>query len=147
VASSNRTINVGPVTWTPAPAGSPVTLTGIKSANYDEKVEVTKESADFDLFNTIAAVTHYEPTMSLETINPYQLMSTAGGARGTLLVTIRDALSGVTASGGGYTLSMANAFIEQRSQSYKHRAYGTQTLNFGCYSTDGSTHPVTVTAL
>lgn len=144
--STSRTINVGPVTWTPA-SGSPVTLTGIKSANYDEKIEVIKETADAELFNTVAAAVHFEPTMALETINPYQLTTTVGGARGSLVITIRDAYNGVTTAGGGYTLTMANAFLETRSQSYKKNAYGTQNVTFGAISADGTTHPVTVAAL
>lgn len=144
--STNRTINVGPVTWTPS-GGVAVTLTGIKTANYDEKIEVIKETADAELFNTVAAAVHFEPTMALETINPYQLIATVGGSRGTLVVTVRDAYNGIAALGGGYTLTMANAFLEQRSQSYKKNAYGTQNLSFGAISADGLSHPVSVAAL
>ena len=146
MASTNRTINVGPVTWTPS-GGTALILTGIKSADYDEKIEVIKETADAELFNTVAAAVHFEPTMSLETINPYQLMTTVGGTRGSLEVTIRDAYNWITTAGGGYTITIDNAFLETRSQSYKKSAYGTQTLTFGAISDDGTSHPVSVEAL
>ena len=146
--STNRTINVGPVTWTPAGTGAvAVVLTGIKSVSYDEKIEVVKETADAELFNTVAAAVHFEPTMQVETINPYQLMTTVGGSRGSLVFTIRDAYNGIQAGGGGYTLTMANAFLETRSQAYKKSAYGTQNLSFGAISSDGVSHPVSVSAL
>lgn len=143
---TKRSINVGPVTWTPE-GGTLITIDGIKSANYDEGIEVAMESADADLFNTVAAAVHFSPKITLETINPFQLFSTVGGARGALAITVRDAYNGVTPGGGAYQIVMSHAFLENRSQKNKHRGFSDLSMSFGAISLDGSTHPVAVSAL
>lgn len=143
---TKRSINVGPVGWTPS-GGTLLTLDGIKSANYDEGIEIARESADADMFDTVAAAVHFSPKITLETINPFQMFSTVGGARGQLSITVRDAYNGVVVSGGAYQIVMSNAFLESRSQKNKHRAYSDLNMSFGAISTDGSTHPVAASAL
>ena len=141
----NRYMNVGPVTWTPS-GGTLVTLTGIKSASYDEGAQSLKESADFDIFPTTAGINYVEPKLTLESIDAFALYATLAGTFGSLAITFRDFKNGATVGGGAKIVTASNAWLETRPLSAQHRQLATQTLTFQTYSTDGSTHPVAVTA-
>ncbi len=146
MAASNHHINVKTATFQPGGAGAVTTLAGIKSADYDEGISVLKESADGDLFMSIAAAVGLDPKITLQMIRAFQLFATVGGSWGTLELDIPDAYNGMTAAGGGYTITMTHAILEQRSQQHGHRKFSTQTLAFGSYAPDGVTHPVTIAA-
>jgi hypothetical protein len=138
-------MNVGPVTWTPS-GGSLVTLTGIKSASYNEGAQSLKESADFDIFPTVGGVNYVEPTISLESIDAFALYATLPGTFGTLAITFRDFRNAATTGGGGKIVTASNAWLETRPLNAQHRQLATQTIGFQTFSTDGSTHPIGITA-
>ena len=144
MAATNRYRNVGPVTWT---VGSPVTLTGIKSANYDEGNTVLKEGADFDMYPTVGGVVFTDPKVSLEAIDAMALFGTVAGAKGSLAITARDTNNGATTAGGAKLITMSGAFLSIRTQAYQFNQFGTQSLTFEAISVDGQTHPVAITAL
>jgi hypothetical protein len=145
MAATNRYSNFSAVGWTPS-GGSLVTLTGIKSISYDEGGEALLESAVFDIFNTTGGVNHLEPKITVETLDAFALYATVAGTKGALTFTVRDFTNGATASGGAKVVTVSNAFLVTRPQQNQHRQLSTQTLTFNTTSTDGSTHPVAVTA-
>lgn len=142
---TNRYMNVGPVNWTPS-GGTLVTLTGIKSASYDEGAQSLKESADFDIFPTVGGVNYVEPKITLESIDAFALYATVAGTFGTLAITFRDFKNAATVGGGAKIVTASNAWLETRPVSAQYRQLATQTQTFQTYSTDGSTHPIAITA-
>lgn len=153
MAATNRYMNVGPVTWTPytsfppAVLGTPVTLTGVKSARYDEGISTKKEGADFDGFPTFSVCDYREPKMTLSTIDAMAIFATVAGAKGAVSVTYRDLYNQVAVSGGAKQLVLSNSQIEDRNIASEYRAFATQDVAFGAISVDGSTHPAAITAL
>lgn len=139
--ATNRYRNVSDATWTPA-SGSPVTLTGIKSASYDEGNQVLKEGADFDGFPTVGGVVYSEPKVTIETLDAFALFATVAGSKGTLSFIVRDNSNGDSAGGGAKEITMTNAFLATRSQNNPFNQLSNQSIAFESISTDGQTHPV-----
>lgn len=144
--ATNRYMNFGAVGFTPS-GGSLTTITGVKSVSFDEGVSVKKESADGDLFPTVSVNDQNNPTITIETLDGFVLYAQLAGQKGTLAVVIKDAYNGITTSGGGKTITMSNCQIEKRGTQHKHREFSHQSITFGAISSDGSTHPVAVSAL
>lgn len=145
MAATNRYMN-HTATFTPS-GGSLTTIDGIKSVSYDEGISIKKEAGSADSFSTVSVRDHAEPVITIDTINAFILYATLAGVRGPLAVTARDAYNGATVGEGAKLITMSNAQIEDRKIMGKHREYGTQQLKFGCISSDGSTHPVAITAV
>jgi hypothetical protein len=145
MAATNRYRNVT-VAWTPQ-GGSLVAMTGIKDFDYDEGNSILQEAADFDSFPTVGGVTMAMPKITLSTLDAFALYATLGGQKGTLAVTVRDHYNGATSAGGGKTLTMSNAFLGERTIKGAFNQLATQSVTFHSTSTDGSTHPVAITAL
>lgn len=138
-------MNVSSVGWTPS-GGTLVTLTGIKTFSYDEGGESLLESADFDLFDTVAGINHLAPKITLESIDAMALYATVAGTVGVLTITVRDFTNGATVGGGAKIFTVSNAFLKTRPSQFQHRQLGTQTLTFETSSTDGATHPIAISA-
>lgn len=144
--ATNRYRNVSELTWTPA-SGSPVTLTGIKSATYDEGNQILKEGADFDAFPTVGGVTFSEPKITFETLDAFALFATVAGSKGTLSFVVRDNSNGDAVGGGAKQINMANAFLGTRTQNNPFNQLSNQNISFECLSTDGVTHPVSFASI
>lgn len=145
MAATNRYRNVSNVTWTPS-GGSLVTLTGIKSASYDEGNQVLEESADFDAYPTVAGVTMSNPKITLDTLDAFALFATLAGQKGTLAITFRDHSNGATTAGGAKIVTATNAFIGPRQITSNYNTLAHQSLTFQTFSSDGATHPISVSA-
>ena len=146
MAATNRYMNTSGWSFTPA-GGALTALTGITSFGYDEGISTKKESADFDGFPTVAVSDFRDPTITLATLDAFAFIAILAGAKGSLTGNVRDAYNGVTAAGGGKSVTMSNAAIQARSLTAAHREFASQQLTFGAVSVDGATHPVAVTAL
>jgi hypothetical protein len=146
MSATNRYMNTGAVGFTPT-GGSLTAITGVKSVSFDEGVSVKKESADGDLFPTVSVNDQNNPTITIETLDAFVLIAQLAGQKGTLAIVIKDAYNGTTTSGGGKTITMTGCQIEKRGATHKHREFSNQSITFGAVSADGSTHPVSVSAL
>jgi hypothetical protein len=143
--ATNRYRNVS-VTWTPM-GGTETPLTGIKSANYDEGNAILEESADYDAFITVGGVIMGNPKITVDSIDAFLIYATVAGQKGTLAVTYRDHLNGATAGGGAKLVTMSNAFLGQRTIQGQYNQLSHQSLTFHSTSTDGSTHPVSISSV
>jgi hypothetical protein len=132
--------------FTPA-AGTLTPITGLQRAAPNQGISRIKESGDADVLPTVAFSDYADPTIDLETLDAFALESSLYGVIGTLVVTIPDARNGVTAGGGGMTITMVNASVQASSATHTHRQFGRRTLTFGGYSTDGQTAYWTTSAL
>lgn len=144
---TTKHVNVKTVTFQPGGTGTAIALTGIKDATYDQGIMVIKDSADADLFMSVATAVGYDPGVTLTSNSSFQLLTVVGGTRGTLAFDVPDAYNGVTTGGGGYSVTMTNAIMEKWTQTHGHRKYSGLSLGFTSMAPDGITHPVTITAL
>jgi hypothetical protein len=145
MAATNRYRNVS-VAWTPL-GGTQTPLTGIKSANYDEGNAILEESADYDAFMTVGGVIMGNPKITIDSIDAFLIYATVAGQKDTLAVTFRDHLNGATAAGGAKLVTMSNAFLGQRTIQGQYNQLAHQSLTFHSTSTDGSSHPVSISSV
>lgn len=146
MAATNRYMNTSGWSFTPG-GGSLTAVTGVTSFGYDEGISTKKESADFDGFPTVAVSDFRDPTITLATLDAFALYAVLAGAKGVLTGNVRDAYNGVTAAGGGKSITMTNAAIQARGMTAAHREFASQQLTFGGVSVDGATHPIAIAAL
>lgn len=140
-----------PLTVTATPSfpttAAAIPIAGIKSFRYDEGVSQKLESADGDAFDSVVFNDFRKPTLSLETLNAFVMYSQIPSVRNTIAATYQDVYNGVVTGGGAKLLTMTDAFIAGRNIDATYREYNKQSLTFGCISSDGQTHPVTIAAV
>lgn len=136
-------------TWTQTfPASSAaITLDGMKSVKFDAGISQKTEAADGDGFMSVQFMDLQNPTVSLETINPYATAAMTGDQRGTLAYKVADVNGGVAVAGGGKSYSITNSFLMGVNIDHTFREYGKASVTFGMIAPDGTTSPVTVTGL
>jgi hypothetical protein len=83
-----------------------------------------------------------EPHASITTADVGTMMGFNPGAVGSLAMTLNDAKS---ASGGAVVFTLANSVFENADTQAAHAQWGTVTGTWQCYSTDGSTNPLSFT--
>ena len=146
MSATNRYRNVSGAGWTPA-GGSLSPLTGIKTVAYDEGNQILEESGDADGFITVGGVVLSNPKVDVTTMDAAALAATVAGTKGSFAYTLRDHTNGATAAGGAKTYTLSNAYLGPRTQSIPYNQVATQNLTFHSTSTDGSTHPMGVSAV
>lgn len=145
MAATKRQINAIFV-FTPS-GGSLTAATGLTSYNFNNNIEVTKFSGDFDRFPTLVVQTYADPSLSITVADIFAFSGVALGVKGSAVLTIADAKNGVTASGGGRTITGSNALIMSDDPTGQHRQVAQNTYVFTAESTDGTTNPWAIAAL
>ena len=69
------------------------------------------------------------------------------GTRSSLVATLNDAKGGVTSGNGARTFTLANAVVENNPISGAHRQFASGTVTFQAESSDGSTNPLSSSAV
>lgn len=128
-------------------SASAITFDGIKKVHYDPQISVKKEAADGDISPTAMFVDFLDPMVAFETINPYMTAAIAPGERYTLGYSIADAANGLTTASGGKLWAITNAYLQAAPIDHTFREFGTGAPVFGTISADGTTSPVSVSAL
>ncbi len=145
--ATGKHVNVTDVTFQPGGTGSLLPIVGAKSASLDFNPEIITESGDADTYMSIIAAVGNDPTITVESNGAFQLLTVTPGTKGTLTFKIPDSFSGTAAAGGGYSISMTNAFVGKHTKTFSHRKFAGLGLMFRAYAPDGITSPITITAL
>lgn len=124
-------------------------ITGVSSFAYDAGGSLAKFAGDGDRFNTTVVNDFAEPTFSLTTADLAAARGCPPGLRGVFTATVNDAKNGVTAGGGAYTVATASgtAIVKSNSATQAHRQFGQAQIMIEVESADGTTNPVSFTAL
>jgi len=80
-----------------------------------------------------------KPTASVNSADAGTLMGIAPGTTGALTATHRDALY---ATNGAIVYTLANAVAETAQTSGSFGQFGTASISFKCFSSDGATNPL-----
>ncbi len=137
------------LTWAktfPATAAA-ITMTGIHSFKIDDGISIKKEAADGDLYPTACFNDFLDPSFTFDTIDPEMSAALTPDMRGTTTLSLSDAANGLTTGGGGFTLAITNTYEMSRSRDFAFREFGKGSMAFGTISADGTTSPITKTAL
>jgi len=141
MASTKRSVNWTTVTYNSA------TITGVTAVSFDTGGSLLPFSGDGDKYPTTIINEMNNPTASVTTADVAAATAIPPGTRSSLVATLNDAKNGVTASGGGRTFTLANAIAQSNPVSGQHRQYASATLTFLAESSDGTTNPLSSSAL
>jgi len=132
--------------WTTTTYNS-VTITGVTSVNFDFGGSTAEFAGDGDKFPTTIVNDFNSPTVTIAAADLAALVGMPPGTRSTFTSTANDAKNGITASSGGRTFTLANAIIASNNGGGQHRQFMSGSLTFHAESTDGTTNPLTTSAL
>lgn len=135
MAATKRFMNWTTVTW------NSVTITGVTTCSFGKGGQLIKFAGDGDIVPSLIVLASLEPHASVTSADVYALNNTCTtGVGATLVATLADAKN---ATGGNLTFTMTNAVVENVDSSAQHAQFGTATVNFQSYSSDGATNPLT----
>ena len=127
--------------WTGVAHGA-TTITRVTQASFNQGGQLQSFSADGDHFRTVIVNLMNEPSASITSADAGTVMAIAPGTTASLTATHKDAKG---SSGGDILYVLANAVAENCQTSGQHAQFGTATLTFKAYSTDGTTNPLSFT--
>lgn len=140
MAATGLQLNISSATY--VVGNSTTTFTKVTGANLDFGGQLLKFSGDNDRFPTVIANHMNMPRVTLTGGNVAQFAGIAAGTTGTLSFTHADAKG---ASGGAIVYTVSNAVAGETSANGPHSQFGTGSITFEAYSSDGSTNPVSFT--
>lgn len=143
MASTKRSMN------TTAVSMASQAITGVTNFAYDAGGSLIKFSGDGDRYPTTVVNDFSDPSFSLTTADMAAARACTPGLRGVFTATINDAKNGISAGGGGYTVSTSSTggVVMTNSATQAHRQFGSATISIAVESSDGITNPVSFTAL
>lgn len=128
-------------------SGSAILLGKMKDWSYDEGISRVQDGGDYDAFPTVNLCDWQNPTLTLSTFGVFNLKLVSPATVGVVTGKVHDSFSGITAGGGGHTITLSNASLMTRSGSGSHRQIARGQLAFCAYSMDGVTSPLAIAAL
>ena len=132
--------------WTTTTFNS-VTITGVTSVQFDFGGSTAEFAGDGDKFPTTIVTDMNNPSVTVQAADIAALVAMVPGTRSTFASTFNDAKNGITASSGGRTFTLANAIVATNSGGGQHRQFGSESVTFHAESSDGTTNPLTTSAL
>lgn len=141
MASSKRSVNWTTVTYNSA------TITGVTAVSFDNGGSLLPFSGDGDKYPTTIINDMNNPTASVTTADVAAAYAIPPGTRSSFVATLNDAKGGVGAGNGARTFTLANAIAQNNPISGSHRQYASATVTFLAESSDGSTNPLSSSAL
>jgi hypothetical protein len=129
------------VAFTPT-SGSAVTITRVTSCSFNQGTELIDFSGDNDRYPVVIANSVNRPSCDITSGDVATLFGIGGGTGGSVAATQLDALG---ATGGSIDWAMINCVSGGAQQSGQWGQFATATLHVRCYSTDGTTNPLSFT--
>jgi hypothetical protein len=117
-------------------------ITRVTSVNFSQGGTLIEYAGDNDKFSTVIVNGVGKPTASVTSADAAVLMGIASGTTATLTATHKDAK---LASGGDILYSLVNAVAQNATTTGAFNQFGSATLSFMAYSSDGSTNPLSFT--
>jgi hypothetical protein len=134
-------LNWTAVGFTPS-GGSLTTITRVTSVGIGTGGQLLPFSGDNDRFPTVIANVMNMPGASVTTGNIAQIMALSPGTRGTFTATHKDARG---ATNGDIVYTLINAVVASPDANGPHGSYGSGTVSWQAFSSDGSTNPLSFT--
>lgn len=119
-----------------------VSITKVTNATFNQGGTLAAFNADTDHYPTLIVNLMSKPTASVTTADAGTVMGIAPGTTGSLVATHKDSK---LASLGDIVYTLANAVAENVQSSGAHAQFGTATITFQAYSSDGITNPLSFT--
>jgi hypothetical protein len=126
------------INWTSVSFNS-TNITRVTNASIGQGGSLIKFKGDTDLYPTIIASVDNEPHASITTADVGTMMGFVPGTAATLTATLEDAKG---ASGGAVVFTLINATFENADTQAQHAQFGSVTGTWQCFSSDGSTNPL-----
>jgi hypothetical protein len=126
------------INWTSVSFNS-TNITRVTNASIGQGGSLIKFKGDTDLYPTIIANVDNEPHASITTADVGTMMGFSPGTAATLNATLEDAKG---QSGGAVVFTLVNAVFENADTQAQHAQFGSVTGTWQCFSTDGSTNPL-----
>jgi hypothetical protein len=127
--------------WTTVSHNS-VTFSKVTAVTFSQGGSIQEFAGDTDRYPTVMTTLMTKPTASVTSADIGTLMGVTPGTTATLNATHKDAK---LAAAGDIVYALANAVAENCSANGPFGQYGSATLNFRAYSSDGSTNPLSFT--
>ncbi len=144
---SKRHVNWSAVTWTQSsPTAVTNNISGVQSLRVDRNLQSIQHSGDADFYPTVVVMVGGQPSISVSHRDLTVAYGIPDVSRGTLSAKHSDAKNGITASSGGYTVQLVGLMTGNDLEG-AHRQFGGTTLTVIGESTDGTTSPLSFTAL
>jgi hypothetical protein len=126
--------------------GLAVTFTGVTQASIDMKGNLVMFSGDGDRFPTTKVNDFADPTITIQSADLTAIRSCLPGSACTLTVTIYDAKNVAGGVGSGeLTVVLSNAIVSNNPITQQHRQFGSGSVEFQSWSSDGVTSPLATT--
>jgi hypothetical protein len=129
------------INWTGVEFAS-TNITRVTNASVGQGGQLIKFKGDVDNYPTIIANVDNEPHASITTADVGTMMGFSPGTTGTLVATLNDAK---LAAGGAVNFTLINAVFENADTQAQHAQFGSVTGTWQCFSSDGSTNPLSFT--
>jgi len=123
------------------------TITGVTSVGFDFGGSTAEFAGDGDKFPTTIVNDFNTPSATVTAADLAALVALPPGTRSSFVATANDAKNGTTASSGGRTFTLANAIVASNNASGQHRQFMSGSVTFHAESSDGTTNPLTTSAL
>ncbi len=140
MAATGKQMNWSAVAFTPV-GGSLTPLNSIDGIDIDYGVTILGYSGDADIYHTLKVNNMNDPKMTCKTTNTSQLTQFSG-VFGQFTAKHLDAK---LASGGAVVYVLSNAIGGGVTVGGQHAAFGTGSITFEAYSSDGVTSPLSFT--
>lgn len=146
LSPTKRFVNWTATGFTPT-GGTLQPYTGVRSVAFDPGGNLIKFSGDGDRYPTTIVNDMNEPSCTIQAADLASVRMSPPGTVGTVTATHNDARNGAQAGGGGIAYTLANAVVRNTPISGEHRQFGSGTVQFDAFSSDGLTNPLSATAL
>lgn len=127
--------------WTGVQHGS-TSITKVTAVTFSQGGALQAFAGDNDRYDTVVVNLMNKPTASVTSGDIGTLMGIAPGTTGTLAATHKDAK---LASSGDIVYALANAVAQNATANGPFGNFGSATLTFMSYSSDGTTNPLSFT--
>lgn len=141
MAATGVQLNWTAVGFTPS-GGSLTTFTKVTSVEINPGGSLIAFAGDNDRFPTVIANAMNSPSATVTGGNIAQFQGLAPGTTGAFAATHKDARGG---SNGDIVYALANAVVQNTPGSGSHGQFGSGSITFQAFSSDGSTNPLSFT--
>lgn len=117
-------------------------ITRVDSVSINTNTTLTPYMGDVDVWPSAVVATSNAASVTIQSSDPATLMGIGPGSVGTLTATNKDAKK---QTGGDIVYTIVNAVAGEVQTTGSHAQYSNATITFQCFSTDGSTNPISFT--
>jgi hypothetical protein len=127
--------------WTSVSHGG-TAITRVQNVSFSQGGSLASYDADGDRFPTVIVNLLSKPKATLVSGDPAALMAISPGTVAAFSATHKDAK---VAAGGDILYVLANAVAENVDTSGAHAQFGSASISFQAFSSDGTTNPLSFT--